>query len=139
MNEVERIYQLREELHRHNHRYYVLNAPEIDDQTFDFLMRELQDLEAKHPECYDEHSPTMRVGSDLNKNFTQVQHKYPMLSLANTYSEAEVAEFYDRVKKTFKLLLIICVGYSFVIWGAIMLLPQMFAGIFIWRSIEQNR
>ena len=67
MNEVERIYQLREELHRHNHRYYVLNAPEIDDQTFDFLMRELQDLEAKHPECYDEHSPTMRVGSDLNK------------------------------------------------------------------------
>lgn len=99
MNEVERIYQLREELHRHNHNYYVLNAPEIGDQEFDFLMRELQDLEAKHPECYDENSPSMRVGSDLNKNFTQVQHKYPMLSLANTYSEAEVAEFYDRVKK----------------------------------------
>ena len=87
MNEVERIYQLREELHRHNHNYYVLNAPEIDDQTFDFLMRELQDLEAKHPECADENSPTMRVGSDLNKNFVQVVHKYPMLSLANTYSE----------------------------------------------------
>ena len=99
MNEVERIYQLREELHRHNHNYYVLNAPEIDDQTFDFLMRELQDLEAKHPECADENSPTMRVGSDLNKNFVQVVHKYPMLSLANTYSEAEVAEFYERVKK----------------------------------------
>ena len=82
MNEVERIYQLREELHQHNHRYYVLNAPEIDDQTFDFLMRELQDLEAKHPECQDENSPTMRVGSDLNKNFVQVVHKYPMLSLA---------------------------------------------------------
>ena len=92
MNEIERIYQLREELHRHNHNYYVLNAPEIGDQEFDFLMRELQDLEAKHPECYDENSPSMRVGSDLNKNFTQVQHKYPMLSLANTYSEAEVAE-----------------------------------------------
>ena len=69
MNEVERIYQLRDELHHHNHLYYVLNAPEIDDQTFDFLMRELQDLEAKHPECADENSPTMRVGSDLNKNF----------------------------------------------------------------------
>ena len=53
MNEVERIYQLRDELHHHNHLYYVLNAPEIDDQTFDFLMRELQDLEAKHPECAD--------------------------------------------------------------------------------------
>ena len=99
MNEVERIYQLREELHRHNYNYYVLNAPEIGDQEFDFLMRELQDLEAKHPECMDEHSPTMRVGSDLNKNFTQVTHKYPMLSLANTYSEAEVADFYNRVKK----------------------------------------
>lgn len=99
MNEVERICQLREELHRHNYNYYVLNAPEIGDQEFDFLMRELQDLEEKHPECMDENSPTMRVGSDLNKNFTQVVHKYPMLSLANTYSEAEVAEFYNRVMK----------------------------------------
>lgn len=99
MNEVERIYQLREELHRHNYNYYVLNAPEIGDQEFDFLMRELQDLEEKHPECKDENSPTMRVGSDLNKNFTQVTHRYPMLSLANTYSEAEVADFYNRVQK----------------------------------------
>ena len=99
MNEVERIHQLREELHRHNYNYYVLNAPEIGDQEFDFLMRELQDLEEKHPECRDENSPTMRVGSDLNKNFTQVTHRYPMLSLANTYSEAEVADFYNRVQK----------------------------------------
>ena len=113
MNEVERIYQLREELHRHNHNYYVLNAPVINDQEFDFLMRELQDLEAKHPECYDENSPTMRVGSDLNKNFTQVQHKYPMLSLANTYSEAEVAEFYDRVKKTLNEDFEICCEMKF--------------------------
>ena len=113
MNEVERIYQLREELHRHNHNYYVLNAPEIGDQEFDFLMRELQDLEAKHPECYDENSPSMRVGSDLNKNFTQVQHKYPMLSLANTYSEAEVAEFYDRVKKTLNEDFEICCEMKF--------------------------
>ena len=113
MNEVERIYQLREELHRHNHNYYVLNAPEIGDQEFDFLMRELQDLEVKHPECYDENSPSMRVGSDLNKNFTQVQHKYPMLSLANTYSEAEVAEFYDRVKKALNEDFEICCEMKF--------------------------
>lgn len=99
MNEIERIYQLRDELHRHNYNYYVLNVPEITDQEFDFLMRELQDLEEKHPECRDENSPTMRVGSDLNKNFQQVAHRYPMLSLANTYSEAEVADFYERVKK----------------------------------------
>ena len=72
MTEIERIDQLREELHRHNYNYYVLNAPEISDQEFDFLMRELQDLEAKHPEHRDENSPTMRVGSDINKNFTQV-------------------------------------------------------------------
>ena len=113
MNEVERIYQLREELHRHNHNYYVLNAPEIDDQTFDFLMRELQDLEAKHPECADDNSPTMRVGSDLNKNFVQVVHKYPMLSLANTYSEAEVAEFYERVKKSLNEDFEICCEMKF--------------------------
>ena len=99
MNEVERILQLREELHRHNYNYYVLNAPEITDQEFDFLMRELQDLEEKHPECKDDNSPTMRVGSDLNKNFVQVGHKYSMLSLANTYSEAEVADFFNRVQK----------------------------------------
>ena len=113
MNGIDRIYQLREELHRHNHCYYVLNAPEIGDQEFDFLMRELQDLEARHPECYDENSPTMRVGSDLNKNFTQVQHKYPMLSLANTYSEAEVAEFYDRVKKALNEDFEICCEMKF--------------------------
>ncbi|EJX01579.1 NAD-dependent DNA ligase LigA [gut metagenome] len=99
MTEIERIDQLRAELHRHNYNYYVLNAPVISDQHFDQLMRELQDLEAKHPEYSDENSPTMRVGSDINKNFTQVAHKYPMLSLANTYSEAEVTEFYDRIKK----------------------------------------
>ena len=62
-------------------------------------MRELQELEKEHPEYQDENSPTMRVGSDLNKNFTQIAHKYPMLSLGNTYSENEVTDFYDRVKK----------------------------------------
>ena len=99
MTEIERIEQLRAELHVHNHNYYILNAPVISDQEFDKLMRELQDLEAKHPECANPNSPTMRVGSDINKNFEQVEHKYPMLSLGNTYSEAEVTDFYDRVKK----------------------------------------
>ena len=75
------------------------NAPEISDKEFDDLMRELQDLEKEHPEYQDDNSPTMRVGSDLNKNFTQVAHKYPMLSLGNTYSENEVTDFYERVKK----------------------------------------
>lgn len=99
MNIKERIEELRAELHRHNYNYYVLNAPEISDKQFDDMMRELQDLEKEHPEYQDENSPTMRVGSDINKNFTQVAHKYPMLSLRNTYSESEVAEFYERVKK----------------------------------------
>lgn len=99
MDIKERIEELRAELHRHNYNYYVLNAPEISDKQFDDMMRELQDLEKEHPEYQDENSPTMRVGSDINKNFTQVAHKYPMLSLGNTYSESEVAEFYERVKK----------------------------------------
>ena len=95
----QRIESLRAELHRHNHNYYVLNAPEITDFEFDRLMRELQDLEQAHPEYYDENSPTMRVGSDLSKEFRQVVHKYPMLSLGNTYSEGEVTDFYERARK----------------------------------------
>lgn len=95
----EKIDQLRAELHRHNYNYYMLNAPEISDKEFDDMMRELQDLEKAHPEFLDENSPTMRVGSDLNKNFMQVAHKYPMLSLGNTYSENEVTDFYERVRK----------------------------------------
>ncbi|WP_288357973.1 NAD-dependent DNA ligase LigA [uncultured Bacteroides sp.] len=99
MTVKEKIDRLRAELHRHNYNYYVLNAPEISDKEFDDLMRELQELEKEHPEYQDDNSPTMRVGSDLNKNFTQVAHKYPMLSLGNTYSESEVTDFYERVKK----------------------------------------
>ena len=99
MDVKERIDRLRAELHRHNYNYYVLNTPEISDKEFDDLMRELQDLETAYPEYMDENSPTMRVGSDLNKNFTQVEHRYPMLSLGNTYSESEVADFYERVRK----------------------------------------
>lgn len=99
MTAKEKIEELRAELHRHNYNYYVLNTPEISDKEFDDKMCELQDLEQAHPEYKDDNSPTMRVGSDLNKNFTQVAHKYPMLSLGNTYSETEVADFYERVKK----------------------------------------
>lgn len=99
MDIKDKIDNLRAELHRHNYNYYVLNAPVISDKEFDDLMRQLQELEKEHPEFLDENSPTMRVGSDLNKNFTQVAHRYPMLSLGNTYSEAEVTDFYDRVKK----------------------------------------
>ena len=100
MTTKKKIDQLRAELHRHNYRYYVLNAPEISDKEFDDMMRELQNLEQTHPEFQDTNSPTMRVGSDLNKNFTQVAHKYPMLSLGNTYSEGEVSDFYDRIQKS---------------------------------------
>ncbi len=99
MDEKERIIQLRRELHEHNHRYYVLNQPTISDQEFDFMMHELQDLEARHPELYDANSPTQRVGSDLNQEFKQVEHRYPMLSLANTYNEQDVAAWYDSVEK----------------------------------------
>lgn len=99
MDEKERIMQLRRELHEHNHRYYVLNLPTISDQDFDFLMHELQDLEARHPELYDANSPTQRVGSDLSQEFRQVEHRYPMLSLANTYNEQDVADWYESVER----------------------------------------
>ena len=91
--------QLRRELNEHNYKYYVLNQPTIGDQEFDFMMHELQDLEARHPEMADPASPTQRVGSDVSTEFRQVAHKYPMLSLANTYNEQDVADFYNSVKK----------------------------------------
>ena len=99
MDEKERIIQLRKELHEHNYRYYVLNQPTIGDQDFDFMMHELQNLEARHPEMADANSPTQRVGSDLNEEFRQVEHKYPMLSLANTYNEQDVSDWYESVRK----------------------------------------
>ena len=99
MDEKQRIEQLRKELHEHNYRYYVLNQPTIGDQEFDFMMKELQELEARHPELYDANSPSQRVGSDLQSEFQQVKHRYPMLSLANTYSEQDVREWYESVSK----------------------------------------
>ena len=113
MSDEKRIYELRELLHKHNHNYYIKNAPEISDIEFDTLMRELQELEALHPELDDENSPTRRVGSDLTKEFVQVAHKYPMLSLGNTYSKAEVADFYDRVKRALNEDFEICCELKF--------------------------
>lgn len=95
----QQIEQLREELNMHNYNYYVLSNPTISDFDFDKKMQELIDLETSHPEYADPSSPSQRVGSDITKTFNQVEHIYPMLSLSNTYSEAEVIEFYNRVKK----------------------------------------
>ncbi len=94
-----RIEELRNDLHLHNYNYYVLSQPTISDKEFDIKMRELSDLEELYPQFFDPNSPTLRVGSDLTKNFKQVAHKRQMLSLQNTYSQGEVAEFYNRVKK----------------------------------------
>lgn len=102
MNDKERIEELRRLLHEHNRRYYIQNDPIISDQEFDALMNELQTLEQRRPELYDANSPTQRVGSDLNGNFEQVEHKYPMLSLSNTYNEHDVASWYDSVKRGLK-------------------------------------
>lgn len=99
MTEQDRILQLREALHRHNYNYYILNTPTISDREFDELLRELYDLEARHPEMADPNSPTQRVGSDLSQDFETFAHVRPMLSLSNTYNKAEVAEFYHRVSE----------------------------------------
>ena len=98
-HDKEEILSLREELHRHNYNYYVLNAPVISDEEFDMKMHRLQDLEQMYPELDDPNSPTRRVGSDLSNEFQTVLHKRPMLSLANTYNRQEVAEFYQRVSE----------------------------------------
>ena len=94
----QRILDLREQLNRHNHNYYVLNAPEISDREFDMLMKELEALEKEYPDMDDPYSPTHRVGSDLAEGFEQAAHIHPMLSLANTYSIDEVDEWFGRVR-----------------------------------------
>ena len=100
MNDIEiKIKQLREELEQHNYNYYVMSAPVISDKDFDFMMKELQSLEEQYPEYADPLSPTQRVGSDLSKEFEQVEHQYPMLSLGNTYSEGEIRDFYERTAR----------------------------------------
>lgn len=99
MTPREEIEQLRKELEQHNYNYYVLNQPTISDFDFDQMMYRLQDLEMFYPQFADSNSPTQRVGSDLNQSFKTVAHKYPMLSLSNTYNEQEVRDFYNRVKE----------------------------------------
>lgn len=113
MTPQERILELRKQLHEHNHNYYVLSAPTISDFEFDALLRELQELEDAHPEMFDPSSPTQRVGSDIAKGFKQVAHKYPMLSLGNTYSKSEVADFYERVKRALNEDFEICCELKF--------------------------
>ena len=127
MEVKEQIERLRNELHRHNYNYYVLNAPEISDQEFDRMMRELQDLEAAHPEFDDPDSPTRRVGSDLNQEFVQVPHRYPMLSLSNTYNKQEVADFYERVRSGLE-------GEPFEMWC-----EMKYDGLSISLTYEQGR
>lgn len=99
MNLKEQIENLRAELSQHNYNYYVLSQPTISDFEFDAKLKQLQELETAHPEYFDPASPTQRVGNDITEGFTQVEHKYPMLSLGNTYSEADITDFYNRVVK----------------------------------------
>lgn len=96
----QRILELRKELNEYNHQYYVLNAPTISDKEFDDKLRELQDLEQSYPQFYDEYSPTLRVGSDLTQGFKQVKHERPMISLSNSYSVEEVADFLTRAENS---------------------------------------
>ncbi len=103
MDVLERIKELRKEIDRYNHAYYVENNPIISDFEFDMKLKQLEEMEKAYPQYFDKNSPTQRVGSDLTKNFKQVEHRYPMLSLANTYSEGEVTDFYNRVKKSLNI------------------------------------
>ncbi len=96
---AKRIAELRSTLDEYNYRYYVLSQPVISDQEFDMLMKELEKLEVENPEFFDSNSPTQRVGSDLNKEFEQVKHQYPMLSLSNSYSEEELRDFDQKIRK----------------------------------------
>ncbi|MDR0385516.1 MAG: NAD-dependent DNA ligase LigA, partial [Prevotellaceae bacterium] len=96
---IQRVNFLRKELDKLNYDYYVLNMPVVDDYSYDQLLAELADLEKQNPELQSSESPTVRVGSDIVKEFTQVKHKYPMLSLSNTYSKEEIEEFDARIRK----------------------------------------
>ncbi len=97
--EQDRIIELRKALEYYNYKYYIENISEISDRQFDEMMHELEKLEAAYPGMYDPNSPTQRVGQDINREFSQVAHKYPMLSLGNTYSEQELRDFDQRVRK----------------------------------------
>jgi DNA ligase (NAD+) len=96
----ELIEKLKKDIEEHNHKYYFLHQPDISDFQYDILLHELETLEKKYPELITENSPTQHVGSDINREFEQYEHKYPMLSLGNTYNENELREFDTRIKKT---------------------------------------
>ncbi|MCY4162181.1 MAG: NAD-dependent DNA ligase LigA [Flavobacteriaceae bacterium] len=94
---MNRLYELRDQLHDHNYRYYVLNDPIISDFQFDLLMQELQELESKYPSLYDSNSPTQRVGGAVTENFETSTHQIPLYSLQNTYSKKEIIQWIDRM------------------------------------------
>ncbi len=96
----QKIQELTQKLNRWNHEYYVLSAPTVSDYEFDMALEELQKLEVAFPEWADENSPTKRVGGDITKKFETVTHKYPMLSLSNSYSREEIEEFGQRIEKS---------------------------------------
>lgn len=96
---MQRIESLRKELEDYNYQYYVLSDPTVSDYEFDMKLKELEKLEAENPAFFDPNSPTQRVGSDINQEFVQVKHLYPMLSLANSYSEPELTEFDNRIRR----------------------------------------
>ena len=100
MEEIqEKILKLREELHRHNHKYYTEDAPIISDFAFDQMLHELQELETQYPQFQDPNSPTQRVGGEVTKSFDTVSHRYPMYSLSNTYSKEELFQWEERIRK----------------------------------------
>ena len=104
----EQIERLRDELHEHNHRYYIEDAPVISDYEFDMLLKELENLESLHPEYAHPNSPTSRVGGNVTKSFSSVNHRYPMLSLSNTYSLEEIQEWIVRVGKSVSNVSFVC-------------------------------
>ena len=99
MNLQDRINELTDLINHYNQRYYQDAVSDISDQEFDFLLKELESLENQHPELKRADSPTHRVGGEITKNFETVKHKYPMLSLSNTYNEGELRDWDDRIKK----------------------------------------
>jgi DNA ligase (NAD+) len=108
MDDIKRIEALRKELHEHNHRYYLLDNPTISDFEFDQLLKELEALESQYPELYDPNSPTMRVGGGITKSFSTVKHRFPMLSLGNTYNLEEIQDWINRVKKASDSATFVC-------------------------------
>ena len=113
MKNKERIDFLRNELNRHNDLYYIESNPEISDYEYDMLMKELQELERQFPEYYDITSPSLRVGSDINKSFSQLEHRYPMLSLSNTYTKEEVISFISKNEELLNEKIKICAELKF--------------------------